>query len=188
MAPRGELNQLFGDQKMFKMIAILGLVAGGAGYGLYAHTDLFDCNGGSCSVAKKQCCSQGVSPTAVTPSCCATPCPGCETGCPDCCDDCGDCCGVTSAVSAAAKKPEASCCSAKKACCEVQDVCCVASTLASVKVAKKASCCANPCAACADGCDWCPLCEVDCSACCGLSANAAVAGPAAVAGVTKAKK
>jgi hypothetical protein len=180
----------YSEKTMFKVIAILGAVAGGAGYGLYAHTDLF--NNETAPLTKKSCC-QGKDATTATPSCCATPCPSCADGCDGCplCEvDCSACCGSAASVAAAAKKPEA-CCAAKKPCCETQEACCATTSPVSARVAKtkKApSCCANPCAACADGCDWCPLCEVDCSACCGLSANTAVAGPAAVAGVVKAKK
>ena len=45
---------------MFKLAALLGLVAGGAGYGLYTHTDLFGCKSGDgecCLLAKKSCCN-----------------------------------------------------------------------------------------------------------------------------------
>ena len=58
---------------MFKIIALIGAIAGGATYGLYAHTDLFGskCNGNCPLTGKKLCCSE--EPKA-TPSCCATPC------------------------------------------------------------------------------------------------------------------
>lgn len=165
---------------MFKIVALIAAVAGGAAYGLYAHTDVFQC--ASTSTAGGSCCKDK---TAVAvPPCCAAAEPCCETGDP--------CCSGSAAVAA---KTEA-CCAAKKACCEVGDVCCDSAKAAaagavtlpiSVKV-KKPSCCANPCAACADGCDVCPICAVDCSACCGAAAaKTAVAGPAAAVAV-KSKK
>jgi hypothetical protein len=52
---------------MFKIVAVLGLVAGGAGYAVYEYTDLFGCNGSAtCPQAKQPCCTQ----QPVTPECC----------------------------------------------------------------------------------------------------------------------
>ena len=54
---------------MFKIIALIGAIAGGATYGLYAHTDLFGgkCNGNCPLMGKKPCCSE--EPKA-TSACC----------------------------------------------------------------------------------------------------------------------
>ena len=175
---------------MFKIIALVAAIAGGATYGLYAHTNLLGkkCDG-SCPLANRSCCDGAStespstespntgSASAASPSCCVIPCPACSAGCEKCCDICELCCSGAQAVSAGAAgaagaKPEA-CCSVK----------------ASTKVsAKKAGCCADPCPLCAVACEeCCPACPVVCGACCGVSAKAAVAGPAAavVAGVTK---
>src|SRR5438046_2101643 len=46
--------------------------------------------------------------------------------------------------------------------------------------AKTDTCCANPCAKCTPVCDGCPLCEFDCSVCCGGTASVAAAGPVAL--------
>lgn len=64
---------------------------------------------------------------------------------------------------------EASPCSAKPT---LSASCCALPPAAS------ASCCAHPCAACAVACDGCPLCEIDCSACCDAATQAVVGGPA----------
>ena len=75
---------------MFKAVAILGLVAGGAGYGLYAYTDLFgertetlpvltpsptdEAPGGSCCRKAKpalSCCAPAAVRSELTFSCCA---------------------------------------------------------------------------------------------------------------------
>lgn len=146
---------------MFKIIALVGAIAGGTSYGLYAHTDLFGSHCGNCSLSAKKSCCNADSP--------ALP-PCCESG-EDCCSPGAACCEIGSAISAGTTGSGApSCCSAK-----TQPI-----------SAAKASCCANPCPACAVACDNCPICQVDCSGCCGLSAKAAVAGPAAaLAGVVK---
>jgi hypothetical protein len=153
---------------MFKMVAILGLVAGGAGYALYEHTDLFGskgvCGSGECQVAvKKLCCESDAS---AVPACCATPCAACAggcDGCPLCEDDCSACCGPTTAVAA---KPD--CCAANKPCCDTVEACCPTATVAT-KV-KNPPCCLKT--------EVCPECT---PACCALmgGAGAAVAGPAA---------
>lgn len=86
--------------------------------------------------------------TKAAPTCCANPCAACADGC-DLCDlcaggDCALCCGSAPAATATT-----TCCAAKPA-------------------AATASCCATPCADCGASCDGCPLCEVDCAACCGV--------------------
>jgi len=76
---------------MFKLIAILGVVAGGAGYGLYAGTGLFGTQGPSNPGPTRAGCPNTAK---VTAPCCATPCPDCSTGtCVDCCEVCDLCCG-----------------------------------------------------------------------------------------------
>ena len=108
---------------MFKIVAVLGLVAGGAGYALYEHTDLFGCKGGSCPLSKNSCCSQpAVTPacysagsgcdgsvpcceTAITTTvaaCCADPCLACALVACEACAECADCCGTASATAAVA--------------------------------------------------------------------------------------
>src|SRR5262245_49167919 len=137
---------------MFKVIALVGAIAGGTTYGLYAHTDLFDkkCNkcDGSCPLAvQKPCCGGDA---VKSPPCCANPCPKCADGCEFCelcATDCAKCCGT---ASAGAASPKPACCAAKTA----------------AVSAKKPTCCATPCPGCADGCDGCPLCAIDCGACC----------------------
>jgi hypothetical protein len=56
---------------MFKILALVGAIAGGATYGLYAHTDLFKCGGGDCplsvSAETKPCCQTS---NEAAPSCC----------------------------------------------------------------------------------------------------------------------
>src|SRR5262245_13835811 len=126
---------------MFKMVAILAVVAGGAGYGLYAHTDLFGSKSEPTPVAKMPCCTEGNGSTAIKPSCC-------QSG-DACCEVLADCCTTGSVASATSTKP-ASCCATKTA------------TVAT----KPAPCCAVLCAACGDICDGCSLCQIDCAACC----------------------
>jgi hypothetical protein len=146
---------------MFKIVALVGLLAGGAGYAAYEYTDLFGCKGQTCSLSNNQ--------QAAKPSCCD---PGA-----DCCEAGAACCDSAKA----AAKP-AACCQTGDECCEVRAACCSAPSRTVAVSAKKAACCANPCAACADGCDGCPICEIDCSGCCGAeSAKIAVGGPAALA-------
>ncbi len=78
---------------MFKLIAILGVVAGGAGYGLYATTDLFGNRGPSYPEPIRAGCPNTAKAAA---PCCATPCDDCSTGtCADCCAACELCCGPT---------------------------------------------------------------------------------------------
>ena len=95
---------------MFKILALVGAIAGGTTYGLYAHTDLFDkkCGGPGCPLTT----SAGVQPDA-KPLCCEPTAPCCEEH-PPCC----------STKAAAAKPAAAPCCasktipvSAKAACC-----------------------------------------------------------------------
>lgn len=161
------------EKLMFKIIALIGAIAGGTTYGLYAHTDLFgDKCHGNCPLAAKSCCNGNVN---ATPSCCVTPCPDCAKGCDECCDVCDLCCGAATAVAVSTKTNGSAgfpaCCSDK-------------TTLVS---AKKAACCADPCPSCTPNCEaCCPACPTVCGACCGVSAKAAVAGPAAVvAGAVK---
>ncbi|MEJ5277450.1 MAG: hypothetical protein WHU94_16225, partial [Thermogemmata sp.] len=60
--------------------------------------------------------------------------------------------------------------------------CCTKPTLSAsccaLPPAASATCCSQPCSACAVACDGCPLCEIDCSACCDAAAQAAAGGPA----------
>lgn len=140
---------------MFKVIALIGAVAGGATYGYYQY-GYEGCDGGTCPLSRKSCCADAPQPAG---DCCASH--------DACCDD-----KVASA--------KASCCA--------ESATCPTGFFTSAKTSKAAPCCANPCAACADGCDWCPICEIDCSGCCGLTANAAVAGPAAAIVASKPKK
>lgn len=115
---------------MFKVLALAGLVAGGAVYGLYEYTDLFCCHSDSqqacCQklTAKKSCCD-GTTPDQ--PSCC--------TSGDECCDVNALCC-ITGTAAIASKT---------KSSCDNVSPCCTASAAA---VAKKATCCATPCAAC----------------------------------------
>jgi hypothetical protein len=144
---------LYGDENMFKLIALLGVVAGGAAYGLYSQTDLFGSKCGTCSQAKKSCCEKET--LTALPPCCAVPCPSCAANCDDCCDICDVCCGAAVQLSSgvAIAKPEA-CCAAKAT---------------TVQVATKAAaCCVGLCAACGTACDGCALCAFDCGACCGV--------------------
>ena len=145
---------------MFKILAIVGAIAGGTTYGLYAHTDLFkECAGTNCPLSTaaeiKPCCQESAAPK--------TEC--CEPG-ESCCEEKASCCSTK----AAAAKP-ASCCASK-----------------TVPVSTaKAACCADPCPQCEIDCSvCCPACPTMCASCCGDSAKAAIAGPAAiVAGVLK---
>jgi hypothetical protein len=132
---------------MFKILAIVGAIAGGTTYGLYAHTDLFkDCGGTNCPVSvaaeAKPCCQESSAPK------------------PECCEPGASCC-----------EEKASCCSTKATAAKLP-ACCASKTLP----VSTAACCANPC----------PQCAIECSVCCGDSAKAAIAGPAAiVAGALK---
>jgi hypothetical protein len=156
---------------MFKVIALVGALAGGAAYGVYSHTDYF---GDNCPFGGKKCCQTGAT-EAASPSCCATPCPACSKGCDECCDVCDLCCGAaTSVISATSPEPQAGC------------PACAGLKVSATRTAK-AACCADPCPLCATSCETCcPACPTVCGACCGTSAKAAVAGPAAVVvGITK---
>ena len=136
---------------MFKIVAVLGLIAGGAGYATYEYTDLFGCdNSATCPLAKK-----AAGETAAQPSCCEPA--------SDCCEPTAACCEAPSKVAAMAK---AGC----------TDSCCSAKT--TTVAAKVAACCDNPCVACALlACEAC----ADCATCCGAASTpAAVAGVAAV--------
>lgn len=116
---------------MFKVIALVGAIAGGATYGLYSQTDIFGgkCNGGACSLEAKKSCCEGKE--ATTPSCCATPCPACAKGCDECCEVCEVCCAEGKAVTATASAPKADACCATK-----------------VSAVKASPCCAEPCGEC----------------------------------------
>ena len=132
---------------MFKILAIVGAIAGGTTYGLYAHTDLFkQCSGTNCPLSTaaeiKPCCQESAAPKT------------------ECCEPGASCC-----------EEKASCCSTKAAAAKLP-ACCASKTLP----VSTAACCANPC----------PQCAIECSVCCGDSAKAAIAGPAAiVAGALK---
>src|SRR5581483_5666746 len=136
-------------------------VAGGAGYGLYTHTDLFGCKGSHecCLLAKKSCCEEAATPKLTC----------CQQG-SECCDVGAECCATGTAVLAGVtgEKTEACCAAkaklvaAKAGCCPACPECCVACC---------GDCCGEVC------CSLCPAC---CGACCGNSAKVAVAGPAAV--------
>jgi hypothetical protein len=119
---------------MLKLAAVLGLMAGAAGYGLYAYTDVFSCSGEGdqpcCQAEKKPCCGT----TPGVPPCCGTT--------SECCDSNALCCLVGTAATA---KPD--CCADAKPCCETSEACCPATKAAA---ASKAPCCADPCAACCD--------------------------------------
>ena len=66
---------------------------------------------------------------------------------------------------------------------ERDGACCAEATVCHATPVAKAPCCDNPCPRCADGCDGCPVCEIDCAACCGSGATAtAVAAAPAKAG------
>lgn len=141
---------------MFKILALCGAIAGGATYGLYAHTDLFKCDGG-CPLAGKKVSSD--SSSAVLPPCCQRV--------DDCCESGDVCCALGTAVSAGMTGSKT-------------DSCC---SLSKVSVAKKtAPCCTDPCPACANGCDGCPICGGDCCGHCGLTAKVA---SAVLSGATK---
>jgi hypothetical protein len=78
---------------MFKIAAVLGLVAGGAGFAVYEYTDLFgDCSGphGTCAVQPQ--------PVSATPSCCQPK--------ADCCEEAASCCEAKTTKVAV----KASCC------------------------------------------------------------------------------
>jgi hypothetical protein len=143
---------------MFKIIALVGMLAGGAGYAAYEYTDLFGCKGKTCPLSNTQ------QPVAATPSCCQ---PGA-----DCCEVSASCCDAGSTAKVVAKTTGCtdSCCSPKT------------TTTAATKVV---ACCAHPCIACALlACEAC----ADCAACCGATnAKAAVAGPAALVPVKAGK-
>jgi hypothetical protein len=85
------------EKDMFKIAAVLGLVAGGAGYAVYEYTDLFGSNCGSCSQSSQDCT---ITPVAVTPSCCETSTEGALAVSP--------CCSAATKVSAVSP-----CCAAK---------------------------------------------------------------------------
>jgi hypothetical protein len=91
---------------MFKIAAVLGLVAGGAGFAVYEYTDWF----GGCS-GHKACCVQP-QPVAVTPPCCQP-----QT---DCCEVTASCCEAPAKVVV------------KTACCPA---CCEAAPSATAKLA-----------------------------------------------------
>lgn len=129
---------------MFKVIALIGAVAGGATYGIY-HYGPNSCDG-TCPLSRKSCCSDAPKPDPA--DCCAShePCCGDSAGCP------------TGFVSAKTTN----------------------------KIGEKAAlCCVNPCLACVlVACEACDNCTAGCAACCDeANAKAAVAGPAAFAGV-----
>jgi hypothetical protein len=65
---------------MFKILALVGAIAGGATYGLYAHTDLFkQCDGSGCPLSASSqpqpCCQES---SVAKPSCCEETSPCCE--------------------------------------------------------------------------------------------------------------
>ena len=97
---------------MFKIIALAGLLTGGAGYATYEYTDLFGSRDG-CPLSNKSCCPLQTQPVAVTPSCCQT---GAE-----CCEVVASCCDAGSTARVAAKT---SCCQIGADCCEVSAACC----------------------------------------------------------------
>ena len=108
---------------MFKIIALVGAIAGGATYALYTHTDLF---GDSCIItcplaAEKSCC-EGKAATA--PPCCPSSDSTISIGSDECCE-------ATKAATAASNP----------ACCLTQ---------ASIK--KPSACCATLCPECETGC------------------------------------
>src|SRR5262249_54891770 len=128
-----ELNRTFFRRRiMFKMVALLGLVAGGAGYGLYTHTDLFCCKGGHgcCLLPNKPCCDDA-----------ATPSPSCCTAGSECCDASAECCLTDKHATAASKTASGA---KAKSCCG--DVCCPACP------ACCSDCCGEVC------CPVCPAC------------------------------
>jgi len=141
---------------MFKIMAVVGLVAGGAAFGVYHHTELYQCSSHTCSTAPKPCCTGDSTDLVVPQPCCAD----LDLSNPE--------------VAALATAKVESCCSKKvKSCCDAGE------TLASAKpntvAAQVALCCGSPslvgvALACADY-----------AMCCdSASANAAVAGPAAL--------
>ena len=146
---------------MFKIAAVLGLVAGGAGYAVYEYTDLFGCNDHSCPLGGKSCCLD--QQKSVTPECYQQN--------ASCCEESGSCCESGSRVSAIVKGAAASssCCAAKSHSVPTQ----------------LAACAGTPAAVSANlACEEC----ADCGACCsGSNAKAAIAG-AAMANSTKAGK
>lgn len=111
---------------MFKIIALVGAIAGGATYGLYAHTDLFGykCDGSRCALVAKLPCCEGDGPTVYSPPCCDKPCAACADGCDGCplCEiDCSACCtAVATAISTGAVNAKPDCCSLKASCCEAK--------------------------------------------------------------------
>lgn len=148
---------------MFKLIALIGAVAGGATYGIYESGYLDrDCDGGGCSISKPlPCCAEKPNPEGSAESC--------E--------------GETSSCCSAKAKPFA----AKTSCCseEGADPTSLVSAKGVEKAATKAAafCCPNPCLACVlIACDGC----AECATCCGGdNAKGAVAGMAVVAAKVK---
>src|SRR5262245_43440055 len=141
---------------MFKILALVGAIAGGATYGLYAHTDLFKCTGNGCqlsaSAEPKPCCQ--TYPEAS---------PSCSEKSSSCCEEVSPCCAAkTLAVAGVAPA-------------------CASQTIP-VSVTKSA-CCPAPCDECVKAA--CTGCDA-CSTCCSVSAKAAIGGSAAfVAGALK---
>jgi hypothetical protein len=107
---------------MFKILALIGAIAGGTTYGLYAHTNLLDHN---CPFSAGNSCCQGNGD--VTPSCCPAPCADGSKGSDESCDVSDLCSSAASAVVASTQTPSAAyppCCSSKVALVSARKVAC----------------------------------------------------------------
>lgn len=158
---------------MFKVVALAGMIAGGAVYGLYEYTNVLCLHCDSqktCGLtSKKSCCD-----ATVEPECCVLQ--------SECCYQhaLGSVAG-TMAISTTVSKPAG--CSVAKATCDTSSSCCSTTKVSAVK---KATCCADPCPQCQVACEvCCPACPVVCGECCGVSVKTAVGGTAAIAASLK---
>lgn len=145
---------------MFKILAIVGALAGGTTYGLYAHTDMFKKECGKCPLSAaaeiKPCCQETATPKA------------------DCCEPGEWCC-----------EENAPCCSTKLAAAKATSSCCASKTS---PVSAKSACCTDPCPLCETECAvCCPSCPTACGSCCDVSAKVAIAGPAAIIAAARKK-
>jgi hypothetical protein len=104
---------------MFKIIAVVGVLAGAGGYAAYEY-NLFGCKDeGGCPLSKKPCCSPEPEPVAVAPASFPEP---------------VDCCA---GMACCESKPTrgAACCSAKTTVATKVAVCCADPSIASALVA-----------------------------------------------------
>jgi hypothetical protein len=105
---------------VFKTMAILGFLAGGAAFAIYHHGG-FGCHDGDCPLSRGACCDGGESDGTLPPCC--------QGKAASCCELTSPCCATSEAgeavlIGAVGPKTGSCCAASGAACCELGGDCC----------------------------------------------------------------